>query len=127
MKNKNKIGDFAILGATLIWGSSFVVMKDTLNSVPTFYLLAIRFITASGILELRSLMEWKKISFTYVKYGLITGVFHISANVLQTFGQCMTTPGKKAILTTVYCITVPFLYWIIAKENRINLISSRRF
>ncbi|MEG2119713.1 MAG: EamA family transporter, partial [Pseudoflavonifractor sp.] len=39
-----------IVLATLIWGSTFVIMKDTLDSVPTFYLLAFRFTVAAALL-----------------------------------------------------------------------------
>ena len=37
-----------IILATVIWGSSFVVMKSSVDVLPTFWLLAIRF-TASAI------------------------------------------------------------------------------
>ena len=32
-----------IILATIIWGSSFVVMKSSVDVLPTFWLLAIRF------------------------------------------------------------------------------------
>ena len=34
-KNRGAAGRLALLGATLLWGSSFVVLKTTLDSVPT--------------------------------------------------------------------------------------------
>ena len=117
MKKKNKIGDLAILAAAIIWGSSFIIMKDTLSSVPTFYLLAIRFIPASVILALIGIRELRRINLTYIKYGVISGLLLIMAYVLQTLGLNATTPGKNAFLTTVYCIIVPFLYWLFTKRK----------
>ena len=53
------------------------------------------------------------------------GVFLLAAYAFQTFGLTMTTPGKNAFLTSVYCIIVPFLYWIILrkKPDRYNIIA----
>ena len=36
--------------ATIIWGSSFVVMKSSVDVLPTFWLLAIRFSFAALVL-----------------------------------------------------------------------------
>ena len=38
-----------LLAAALIWGTSFFIMKNTLDAVPVFFLLAIRF-TAGAVL-----------------------------------------------------------------------------
>ena len=42
MKRKG-IGQFMLIMAALIWGSSFVVMKDAVSNLPTPMLLCIRF------------------------------------------------------------------------------------
>ena len=53
MTDKQKtMGRAALILTTIIWGSSFVVMKDTLLHVPTLYLVAIRFSGAAIILFL---------------------------------------------------------------------------
>lgn len=38
-----KLATPLIILATVIWGSSFVVMKNSVDVLPTFWLLAIRF------------------------------------------------------------------------------------
>ena len=43
-------GRLALLTAAVIWGSSFIVMKDTLDNIPVYQLLAIRFTLASLLL-----------------------------------------------------------------------------
>ena len=35
-----KVAKPLLFSAALIWGSTFVMIKDTLDSVPTFYLIA---------------------------------------------------------------------------------------
>ena len=125
MVNNKNMGRAALFTATLIWGVSFVLMDMTLNSVSTFYILAIRFLGAAVILLLIGVRELKKIDKGYIRGGVIMGVVLLAAYAFQTYGLPLTTPGKNAFLTSVYCIIVPFLYWIVIKKkpDRYNVIA----
>lgn len=105
-----------IVLATLIWGSTFVIMKNTLDSVPTFYLLAFRFTVAAVILGLVFWKKWRLLDKSYLMGGCVMGAFLFAAYSVQTIGLTGTTPGKNAFLTAVYCVIVPFLYWLITKR-----------
>lgn len=117
--NSNKtisiLAKLALVIATLIWGSSFFIMKNTLDAMPSFYLLAIRFTIGSVLLSLIFLPKYKKLDMGYVKGGAVMGVFLFMAYGLQTIGLNYTTAGKNAFLTAIYCLIVPFLYWAVAK------------
>ncbi len=101
----------ALVTATVIWGASFVIMKNTLDAMPSFYLLAIRFTMATVVLSLIFMPKLKKLNKEYLIGGGIMGAFIFMAYGLQTVGLVYTTPGKNAFLTACYCIIVPFLYW----------------
>lgn len=105
-----------IILATIIWGSTFVIMKSTLDTVPTFYLLAFRFSVAAVILGVVFWKKWKLMDKSYVVGGAVMGTFLFAAYSVQTFGLNLTTPGKNAFLTAVYCVIVPFLYWMVTKR-----------
>lgn len=111
-----KIARPLIVLATLIWGSTFVIMKSTLDSVPTFYLLAFRFTVAAVILSVVFWKKWKLLDKSYLIGGAVMGTFLFAAYSVQTFGLSLTTPGKNAFLTAVYCVIVPFLYWMVTKR-----------
>lgn len=111
-----KIASPLIILATIIWGSTFVIMKNTLDSVPTFYLLAFRFTTAAVILGVLFWKKWRLMNKGHLIGGVVMGVFLFGAYSVQTFGLGLTTPGKNAFLTAVYCVIVPFLYWMITKR-----------
>ncbi|MGN1098495.1 MAG: DMT family transporter, partial [Clostridia bacterium] len=87
----------------------------TLDALPSFYLLAIRFTIGSVLLSLIFLPKYKKLDKGYIKGGCVMGVFLFMAYGLQTIGLNYTTPGKNAFLTAIYCLIVPFLYWAVAK------------
>ncbi len=97
-----------LLGATLIWGSSFFIMKNTLDSVPVFYLLFMRFLVAAIVLTVISYKKLSLINWDYVLKGSIMGTLLLCGYIAQTFGLLYTTPGKNSFLTAAYCIMVPF-------------------
>ena len=88
-KDHSTLGRLALLGTTIIWGSSFIILKNTLNSLPTLWILAFRF----------------------------SGAALYCAYTLQTYGLLYTTPGKNAFLTATYCVIVPFLWWAFFKKR----------
>ena len=115
-----------IILATIIWGSSFVVMKSSVDVLPTFWLLAIRFSFAALVLSLVFWKRWKVLDRQYLIGGAIMGFCLFVAYAFQTFGLARTTPGKNAFLTAVYCVIVLFLYWVIAKRrpDRFNVLAA---
>lgn len=120
------IGRLALLGTTLIWGSSFIILKATLDSVPTLWILAIRFTGACLLMGAFSVRELKKLDRSAVKYGLAMGAALYAAYTLQTYGLLYTTPGKNAFLTASYCVLVPFLWWLFYKKrpDRFNVAAA---
>lgn len=126
VNNKKNLGRAALFLATLIWGVSFVLMDMTLSSVPTFYILAVRFLGAALILLLLGIRELKKLDKRYLLGGLSMGVLLFAAYAFQTFGLLYTTPGKNAFLTSIYCVIVPFLFWVFLrkKPDRYNIVAA---
>ncbi len=123
MQKTSIIAKLALLLATIIWGSSFIVMKDALDNMGTFYLLAMRFTGACVLLAAVCWYKLKSFNFYYVKAGFVMGTMLLAAYAVQTFGLAETTPGKNAFLTAGYCVMVPFLYWMIAgkRPDRYNV------
>lgn len=103
--------------AALVWGASTFVMKDTLDVLPTFLLLADRFLPAALMMFV---MFFKRIRVHLNKrnivVGVVMGIIMWAAYGLQTLGLNETTAGKSAFLTGTYCILVPFFSFLLARE-----------
>ena len=128
-KEKSGLAKFAtplIILATIIWGSSFVVMKNSVDVLPTFWLLAIRFTFAALVLAMVFIKRWKVLDRQYLIGGTVMGFCLFVAYAFQTFGLEQTTSGKNAFFTAVYCVIVPFLYWVIAKRrpDKFNILAA---
>lgn len=54
------------------------------------------------------------------------GVFLYAAYTVQNLGLMETTPGKNAFFTAVYCVIVPFLYWVVdrLRPDRFNVLAA---
>ena len=126
MPKTDTIARLALLLATLIWGSSFIIMKDALDNIGTFFLLAVRFTGACILLAIVFYKKLEKLNKEVVKAGFVMGTALITAYILQTFGLAETTPGKNAFLTAGYCILVPFMFWAVAgtRPDRYNIIAA---
>ena len=115
-----------LLAAALIWGTSFFIMKNTLDAVPVFFLLAIRFTAGAVLLGLIAWKSWRSFTPDYLWRGAVIGGFLFLAYSIQTFGLARTTPSKNAFLTAVYCVIVPFLTWAVMKvrPDRYNIAAA---
>ena len=113
--------------AAFIWGTSFFIMKNTLDAVPPFWLLVFRFTTGAVLLGLFCWKKWRT-HFTrdYLWRGGLFGVFLFIAYTTQTFGLTGTTPSKNAFLTATYCVLVPFLAWRVfhRRPDQYNLLAA---
>ena len=116
-----------IILATIIWGSSFVIVKDITEALSPAWILAVRFPIAALILAV-ALVKHRSLYFerSHVCFGLLFGFVIFLAYYAQTIGITDTTPGKNAFLTGTYCVIVPFLAWVFQKRppSRFNIVAA---
>lgn len=127
MKNHGSfLCKLALFGSALIWGSSFVVVKNTVDTFTPHILLGFRFTIGCLLLCLIFHRRLRQIDKPLLVRGLFTGALLFSAYSVQTLGITATTPGKNAFLTAVYCVIVPFLFWITDKQrpDRYNFLAA---
>ncbi len=107
-----------IVAATIIWGSSFVIVKDTTDYLLPAWLLACRFVTAAiilGCVFIRRREHYFKPD--YLLCGAAMGCMLFGAYVSQTYGIMDTTPGKNAFITGAYVVMVPFFAFLFTRAR----------
>lgn len=112
-----KLAKPMIVCATLIWGSTFFMIKDAVDDVDPMFMLAFRFTLAAAVLAVVFWRRWKDVDWAYVWQGGVLGLLLGAAYIIQLFGLMGTTPGKNAFFTAVYCVIVPFLYWAVDRKR----------
>lgn len=116
-KSVNLLARLALFGAAFIWGTSFIVVKNTVDVFTPNILLAFRFTIGCLILAVVFHKRLNALDLDFLKKGCLTGVMLYLAYSVQTIGITDTTPGKNAFLTAVYCVLVPFFFWAVDKTR----------
>lgn len=93
-----------MLGATVIWGTSFVIVQKALEEIPVFHLIAYRFVLAALLLMP---LAWGRWTPGVRRDGIVLGVILFVGFALQTAGLLWTTPSRSAFLTAISVILVP--------------------
>lgn len=116
-KRTKILAALGLILTTMIWGSSFVVMKNSVSTLPPTYLLALRFSSAAVVLGIVFHRRLKNLCRRSLYCGIILGVFLELSYLFQTYGLKYTTASKNAFITTLYVIIVPFLHWMLNKKK----------
>jgi len=98
-----------LLLACAIWGTTFALVKDTLQFFPTFALLAFRFGLAAVLFAIYIRASGRKVSGSEWKYGTLLGFFLFAYYATQTWGLNFTTATNSAFITGIYVLLVPLL------------------
>jgi drug/metabolite transporter (DMT)-like permease len=94
--------------ASVIWGATFVIVKDGMASVSPELLLLLRFALASVVLAPIAIAT-RQLDRHTLRSGALLGVFLWLGFWLQTRGLLWTTPLRSAFLTALSVIFVPAL------------------
>ncbi len=105
---------------TLIWGSTFVLIKAALQDASPLLLNAVRMSLAALLLAVHYRRHLARLTRPALLSGLVVGVFLFLGYALQTTGLKLTTPSKSAFLTGTSTVLVPLLL-VIFWRTRIHL------
>ena len=95
------LADFGMIFTALVWGFAFVVVKDSVDSVPPVYMLAFRFTIAFLGLALVFCKKIPMIRKSDLACGSFLGFWLFISYFFQTVGIQYTTAGKNAFVTTI--------------------------
>ena len=117
LMEKERLADLSLIIVSLIWGSSFIIIKDSLTYINEYFLLVIRFGTAAIILGLYLL--FKKINpfkSNVLKEGAILGLILFIALGTQTVGLKYTSATNSAFIHSLYVVLTPIFAALLFKK-----------
>lgn len=105
--------DLALALVALVWGTTFVVVKQAITQISPLYFLAARFSLATLCLLALFGPQFRRMNgpdlWRGLRGGFITGLFLWGGYVLQTFGLRYTSAGNSGFLTGLYIVLVPLI------------------
>lgn len=109
MNNKRLRADLALGFCALIWGATFVVVKDALADVSVFVYIAVRFALSAAVMAVLFWRSLRGLDRKTLWAGAQIGFFLFGGYVFQTTGLKYTTPSKAAFITGSSVVLVPVL------------------
>jgi drug/metabolite transporter (DMT)-like permease len=109
--SRARAGALCMVGATLLWGGTFVVTRDALAAIPPAGLIAGRFLTAGALLAAVALAGRRRFGRDTWIAGLVSAPFVAACYLLQATGLLATSAGSSAFLTAAGTLTVALFAW----------------
>jgi drug/metabolite transporter (DMT)-like permease len=98
-----------LLALACCWGSTFFLIKDLLDRVPTLDFLALRFAIASVALLLVAPRALGRLSPTVRRHAVVLGLLYGVAQIFQTTGLAHTPASVSGFVTGLYVVCTPLL------------------
>ncbi|WP_223397860.1 DMT family transporter [Nocardioides rotundus] len=99
----------ALLAMTASWGSTFYLIRDLLDRVPTLDFLAVRFAIAGVVLVLLAPRALGRLTRESRRHALVLGLLYGLAQILQTAGLAHTPASVSGFITGMYVVLTPLL------------------
>ncbi len=105
----------ALVGITIIWGGTFVVVQDAVEQIPAFRYLAWRFAIAAALMVavggLRGLRRHD------LAPAMLTGVILFAGYGFQTVGLQYTSASNAGFITGMFVVFTPLFVWILYRRS----------
>ena len=112
----------ALLAMTACWGSTFFLIHDLLDRVPTLDFLAVRFAIASAALLLVAPRAVARLSPQARRQAVVLGLLFGVAQILQTAGLAQTSASVSGFITGMYVVCTP-LFAALLLRTRITAMT----
>ncbi|HHR84833.1 DMT family transporter [Candidatus Bipolaricaulota bacterium] len=100
---------FALLSITVIWGWTFVLVKQGMTEVGPLSFLAARFGIAFLVLSILLHRTFREIDRLSLTRGAVVGIALFLGYLFQTWGLVYTTATKSGLLTGLSVVIVPII------------------
>jgi drug/metabolite transporter (DMT)-like permease len=119
-----------MVAATLLWGATFVVVRDSLDRLDPATVVATRFALAAILLLVASAARrrWRGVTSEATNAalvgGLVTGPLTAGGYLFQAIGLTATSAGSSAFLTSTGTLLAAFLAWPILGQRPSGILSA---
>jgi drug/metabolite transporter (DMT)-like permease len=109
--------DLALATCALVWGTTFVLVKNALADSSVFGFLAVRFILAALLMAAIFWRSLRDANTADIRAGIFLGLIMFGGYAFQTLGLLTTTPSKAAFITGSSVVLVPIFHGIFWKSK----------
>ncbi len=108
-RSRSLLAHLALVAVTLVWGTTFPLVKAALRDVSPLLFTVLRMLLASLVLLAVNSATVRGLNRAQLKLCAVAGVFLALGYEFQTVGLTRTTASKSAFLTGLVVVFVPLL------------------
>ena len=109
----------ALIAVTVVWGFTFVQVKDAVDIYPLFAFLAVRYAIATGALGIAGAPRLRSLGRSGFGAGAFLGALLGIGIALQTAGLQRTTVSSTGFITGLYVVLTP-LFGLLLFRTRVG-------
>lgn len=107
----------AMTAMTAVWGSTFFLIKDVLDSIPAADFLAVRFWIAALVMLAVLWRRTVALDGLTRRRGVLLGAVYAIAQLLQTQGLATTPASVSGFVTGMYVVLTPVLAAVLLRQR----------
>jgi drug/metabolite transporter (DMT)-like permease len=113
----SRVAELSLLLITVIWGTTFPLLRVTVAKITPYDILALRFTIAGVLLALIYQKRLLRPGRVAIWDGVRTGLFMAAGYLSQAIGLTTTSTPRSAFLTAMAVIFVPFISFVILRSG----------
>jgi len=107
----------ALLAATAIWGSMFLVVKNAVARAPVMDFLAVRFAIGAAVMLALRPGCLRGLGRRGLLHGVLLGLALGGGYVAQTYGLLTASPSVSGFITGTAVVFTPVLSWLVLRKR----------
>lgn len=104
------------MGIALIWGSTFIIIKNVVDTFEPITFVFLRFLVASVFMLFATVPLWKRVNKQFIIDGSILGFVLFIIFLFQTLALKLSSATEVGFLTGLYILFVPILSAVVLRK-----------
>jgi len=109
--------EWALIGITMLWGGTFIVVHMAVRTAPPFFFVGFRFMMAAFVVGLVFRRHLWHLSGREILAGTFIGLAIAIGYGMQTVGLVTISSSMSAFITALYVPMVPLLQWLLLRRR----------
>jgi len=106
---KSRLAEASLVLITIIWGTTFPLLRTSLRILDAYDIVALRFTIAAVLIAAIYWKRFRHLNRTAVRDGAVTGLFMGAGYLTQAIGLTTISSPRSAFITGTAVIFVPFI------------------
>ena len=113
----SRVATLLLIAVTAVWGSTFFLIRDLVEHVPSADFLAVRFAIAAVVMAVVFRRQTLALTRREVGIGVGLGILYGLAQLLQTVGLEHTDASVSGFVTGTYVVLTPVLGAVLLRDR----------